>query len=230
MLLNPNRWRKRSNVAWCFFHRPCARSGSTCRGRTMAGIGNLVDSCSLCSMDARDLRDLSLRHLVRRVHHCCLGSRVASFVWTLTSRGAASAGAAAASHAWLRFDVRWTIAIAALWLILSAMRAGDLLFHVFRLRRLWRTATPIETANPGVSSRTFQLCSTQFLDRPSVIGFFRPRILIPGWLLPRLSADEFRQIVLHESTHLARRDDWTNLLQQLFLIVFPLNPGLWWID
>src|SRR5579872_4386004 len=147
-----------------------------------------------------------------------------------TSSGAASAGAAAASHAWLRFDVRWTVAIAALWLILSAMRAGDLLFHVFRLRWLWRTANPIETANPGVSSRTFQLCSTQFLDRPSVIGFFRPRILIPDWLLPRLSADELNQIVLHESTHLTRRDDWTNLLQQLFLIVFPLNPGLWWID
>jgi hypothetical protein len=63
-----------------------------------------------------------------------------------------------------------------------------------------------------------------------VIGFFQPRILIPDWLLPRLSADELNQIVLHESTHLTRRDDWTNLLQQLFLIVFPLNPGLWWID
>jgi hypothetical protein len=68
------------------------------------------------------------------------------------------------------------------------------------------------------------------LDRPSVIGFFAPRILIPHWLLPRLTAGELEQIVLHETEHLRRRDDWTNLIQKLCLVVFPLNPALAWIE
>jgi hypothetical protein len=63
-----------------------------------------------------------------------------------------------------------------------------------------------------------------------VIGFFAPRILIPDWLLTRLTPGELDQIVLHEAEHLRRRDDWTNLLQKLWLVVFPLNPALWWME
>jgi hypothetical protein len=36
--------------------------------------------------------------------------------------------------------------------------------------------------------------------------------------------------LLHESEHLRRRDDWTNLLQKLSLVLFPLNPALAWIE
>jgi hypothetical protein len=36
--------------------------------------------------------------------------------------------------------------------------------------------------------------------------------------------------VLHEMEHLRRGDDWTNLLQKLSLVVFPLNPALIWIE
>ena len=131
----------------------------------------------------------------------------------------------------LHLGLLWCMAIAALWLLASLLRAVDLLIHAFRLRKLWRTATavsaPDELSSP---SRRFTLSTTTHLDRPSVIGFFAPRILIPDWLYSRLTLGELRQIVLHESEHLRRRDDWTNLLQKLCLVLFPLNPALWWID
>jgi hypothetical protein len=63
-----------------------------------------------------------------------------------------------------------------------------------------------------------------------VIGFFRPRILFPAWLLERLSPAELEQVILHEAEHLRRRDDWTNLIQKLALVLFPLNPALIWIE
>jgi bla regulator protein blaR1 len=138
--------------------------------------------------------------------------------------------APAATHAWLQFDARWSIILAALWLIASATRATDLVFHVLRLRRLWRTAIPVEVPVLVQPQRPFEICSTQSLDRPSVIGFFAPRILIPDWLLSRLTRGELNQIVLHETEHLRRRDDWTNLFQKLCLVLFPLNPALIWID
>jgi beta-lactamase regulating signal transducer with metallopeptidase domain len=130
-----------------------------------------------------------------------------------------------------QLDPRWMQAIAALWLAASLYRAVDLAVHSLRLRRLWRTATPVPCAGQASASvRDVQVCTTQQLDRPSVIGFFAPRILIPDWLFARLSSDELNQIVLHESQHLRRRDDWTNLAQKLCLVVFPLNPALVWID
>jgi hypothetical protein len=68
------------------------------------------------------------------------------------------------------------------------------------------------------------------LERPGVIGFLAPRILIPEWLFARLSPAELDQIVLHETEHLRRGDDWTNLLQKLVLILFPLSPALIWME
>jgi bla regulator protein blaR1 len=135
-----------------------------------------------------------------------------------------------APHAWLQLDARWSLVVAALWLVASATRATDLAFHALRLRRLWRTATPVKVPVLGRPERSFEVCRTQCLDRPSVIGFFAPRIVIPDWLLPRLTPAELNQIILHETEHLRRFDDWTNLLQKLCLVLFPLNPAIMWID
>ncbi|HUD54788.1 MAG TPA: M56 family metallopeptidase [Terracidiphilus sp.] len=140
---------------------------------------------------------------------------------------------------WLQLDQRWSVLIASLWIVASAVLAIDLVLHSLRLRKLWTRAVLVEAhisaADSPIASgvfrrRTAQICTTHDLDRPSVIGFFAPRILIPDWLFARLAPAELDQIVLHESEHLRRFDDWTNLLQKLCLILFPLSPALWWIE
>ena len=80
------------------------------------------------------------------------------------------------------------------------------------------------------SLRRAEVCVSDEVDRPSVIGFFAPKILIPSWLLEKLTKDELRQIVLHEAGHLGRADDWMNLVQKIALVVFPLNPALAWVE
>jgi beta-lactamase regulating signal transducer with metallopeptidase domain len=136
---------------------------------------------------------------------------------------------AATPGAWLQLDPRWTLAIAGLWLAISAFRAVDLLIHTIRLRSLWRSARPVDMSHAN-AGRRFEVCITSHVDRPSVIGFFAPRILIPDWLFARVTPAELDQIVLHEAEHLGRRDDWTNLAQKLALVAFPLSPALWWMD
>jgi Zn-dependent protease with chaperone function len=81
-----------------------------------------------------------------------------------------------------------------------------------------------------VGSRRAQICTSDEVDRPTVIGFSSPKILIPVWLLEKLTAAELEQIVLHEAGHLGRADDWMNLLQKIALVVFPLNPALAWVE
>jgi hypothetical protein len=134
-------------------------------------------------------------------------------------------------------DSRWGFAIAAFWIAASVFRAAELVFHSLRLRKLWRGATPVQVEVPlrsllatALPARRIEICTTPALDRPSVIGFFAPRILIPNWLYSKLTPAELEQVVLHETEHLRRRDDWTNLLQKLSLVLFPLNPALAWME
>jgi beta-lactamase regulating signal transducer with metallopeptidase domain len=132
-------------------------------------------------------------------------------------------------------DARWSLVIAFIWGILSLIRAAQLIRSAIDLRRIAAGATPIPT-EPACSAllrngrRSAQLCISTDVDRPSVVGFLRPRILLPPALLEKLSPQELEQILLHEMEHLRRRDDWTNLLQKVSLILFPLNPVLNWVE
>ena len=136
--------------------------------------------------------------------------------------------------AMVQLDIRWSFAIAALWATFSLVSAAKLAITAFRLRQLWKRANPVETSADWsalpANSRSAQLCTSTEIDRPSVIGFFSPRILIPKWLFDKLTPSELKQIVLHELGHLNRADDWLNLVQKLALVLFPLNPALIWIE
>jgi hypothetical protein len=130
-------------------------------------------------------------------------------------------------------DVRWSFAIAALWLAVSLVRGVKLAISAVRLRGIWKRAVPVEGCDEVLLAAGFrgvEICTSNDVDRPSVIGFFSPRILIPEELFARLTTAEFGQIVLHEVGHLRRADDWINLFQKLSLVVVPLNPVLMWIE
>jgi beta-lactamase regulating signal transducer with metallopeptidase domain len=159
---------------------------------------------------------------------------------TASRPAAGLADVSSSSGAWLMLDIRWSIVLTVVWAAASFYRLVDLVLHSVRLRKLWKSATPAElteeiasllaTRVPLRGRRPVEICVTDALDRPSVIGFLAPRILIPSWLFDRLTHGELEQIVLHETEHLRRGDDWTNLLQKLSLVVFPLNPVLLWIE
>lgn len=142
-------------------------------------------------------------------------------------------GEIAGRGAMVQVDVRWSFAIAALWMIVSLVRGAQLAMSAVRLRGIWKRAVPVEGSEALLSAAGFrgvEICTSSDVDRPSVIGFFSPRILLPEQLFARLTTAEFGQIVLHELGHLRRWDDWINLLQKLSLVVVPLNPVLIWIE
>lgn len=134
-------------------------------------------------------------------------------------------------------DPRWSFAIAGLWAALSLWRGAQLTSSAVRLLALVRGAAPLETVDSirallafGPGGRTAELCASDEVARPSVFGFFKPHILLPHGLVEKLSEAELRQVVLHEMEHLRRADDWTNLLQKIALVLFPLNPALVWVE
>jgi beta-lactamase regulating signal transducer with metallopeptidase domain len=135
----------------------------------------------------------------------------------------------------VQLDLRWSLAVATIWLALSAYRAGQVMVSAVHLRALSRRAVLFETGDLETLllapfNRRVQLSASDEVARPSVLGFLRPRILVPPALLTGLSEAELRQVVIHEMEHLRRGDDWTNLLQKLALVLFPLNPALLWVE
>ena len=156
------------------------------------------------------------------------------FVPVFAPRGANfAAGPMPAVH----LDLRWSLGIAGVWLALSVWRAVQFVIGIVHLRRLAGRAVPVkvdaETQALLADShgrRAAELCISSQVRRPSVLGFFRPRILVPPDLFEALTPQELHQVVLHEMEHLRRADDWTNLLQKLGLVLFPLNPVLIWVE
>lgn len=129
----------------------------------------------------------------------------------------------------------WSLGLVCFWAMLSLFRAVQLCLSATRLRTLARNAKPVEVNERIASllqlgSRKAVLCTSEEVDRPSVVGFFRPRILLSPDVLSNLSQPELEQIVLHEMEHLRRRDQWTNLLQQASLVLLPWNPAVLWLN
>jgi hypothetical protein len=111
---------------------------------------------------------------------------------------------------------------------------------LWRVRQLRRNCSDlvIVDLDPAVAqilrdfrtSRQVNLCASNELNVPTAIGFFRPAIVFPAWLLPQLSAEEIKVILLHEQAHLHRWDQWTNLAQKIVKAVFFFHPAVWWIE
>jgi beta-lactamase regulating signal transducer with metallopeptidase domain len=124
-------------------------------------------------------------------------------------------------------------AIAIAWLAAAVVRATHLVAAWLHLRRVRRNAVPVSIADHDgfpAGGRHATLCVSDEVDSPAVLGFTKPVLVLPKWLMPKLTESSLRQIALHECEHLRRRDDWMNLLLQVGLVLMPLNPALHWLN
>jgi beta-lactamase regulating signal transducer with metallopeptidase domain len=175
-----------------------------------------------------------------------LTAAVRSLVWTavlalvvmlhFSERVGEQAGALAAAVPVrpVHVDARWSLLVAAIWLVLSVGRGVQLIRSAWYLHGVARTAIPVagfeELRSRSAGRRKAEICVSADVERPSVVGFWSSRILFPVGLMERLSGAEIEQIVVHEIEHLRRGDDWVNLLQKVSLVLFPLNPVLFWVE
>ena len=63
---------------------------------------------------------------------------------------------------------------------------------------------------------------------PAVMGFWRPEIVVPRWLLERGTAEQ-GIVVAHEREHLRARDPLLLDIALAIALVMPWNPAAWWI-
>jgi beta-lactamase regulating signal transducer with metallopeptidase domain len=139
----------------------------------------------------------------------------------------------------LRLNSAWAFVIEGLWVLASLFSLIRLSASARQMRTLWRSSTPVpfhdldsemQSIVVRAGSRPVEVRLSDAIDAPSVLGFFRPAVIVPRSLWSELAPSELKQIILHEMAHLDRGDDWTNLLQKLLRALCPLNPALFWAE
>jgi beta-lactamase regulating signal transducer with metallopeptidase domain len=139
----------------------------------------------------------------------------------------------------LHLNSAWAFVIEGLWVLASLFSLIRLSAGARQMRTLRRNATPVPfhgldaelqsiVLRPG--SRPVEVRLSDAIDAPSVLGFFRPAVIVPRSLWSELTPSDLKQVILHEMAHLDRGDDWTNLLQKLLRALSPLNPALFWAE
>lgn len=114
----------------------------------------------------------------------------------------------------------WDRLFIAGWVILSAVLLLAFGWTAVYYRKLQRAALP----------RSFLGAEVRVTAGagPAVLGFRKPVILLPGWLLTAPSADQ-RMIVAHELEHFRARDPLVLLLGAAAVVLLPWHPMMWWM-
>jgi beta-lactamase regulating signal transducer with metallopeptidase domain len=120
---------------------------------------------------------------------------------------------------------------------LLALRVAYGLLLLERLRRRNLTALPLEIVERcralqhrlGIS-RIVRYCECRLVTVPSVIGFFRPIVLLPVQALTGLSAEQLDVVIAHELGHIKRFDVVVNFLQVVVETLFFFHPAVWWLN
>jgi len=134
----------------------------------------------------------------------------------------------------------WALYFFSIWAVVASITLIRLGFALWQLRRLRLSAAVVDVAglDPLLrkpfeefqASRPVELRTSERVHVPTAIGFLKPTIILPAWVLRELPVEQVHALVLHELAHLRRRDDWTNLIQKLLRAVLFFHPAVWWID
>jgi beta-lactamase regulating signal transducer with metallopeptidase domain len=107
-----------------------------------------------------------------------------------------------------------------LWMASSTIALAALLsaFVVLRMRRAsWPPAT-VDGHRTWIATDV----------GPAVVGWMRPRIVLPQWAL-QLGDTDRGWVLRHESEHIRAGDPRLLLVATLLLVAMPWNPALWWM-
>ena len=143
-------------------------------------------------------------------------------------------------HVGIILSSSWASYLFAAWGVVAGLLLLRLSVGLWRVRQIRRKCSPVDLAglDPAIagilrdfgSRRRVKVCVSSDVAVPAAIGFFRPAIVFPAWLLPQLSPEDVKVILLHELAHVQRWDDWTNLAQKIVKAVFFFHPAVWWIE
>ena len=145
----------------------------------------------------------------------------------------------AAPPAPARREIPWTLIAFSIYAAVALALLARILVGIAFGNRLVRTATPVDepralkhlsSAVRAAGLRSLpRLAESEMLSVPIMIGVRRPTILLPAdgrvW-----EEDELAAVLLHEVSHVARRDALSQRLALIHRAIFWFSPLAWWLE
>ena len=125
-------------------------------------------------------------------------------------------------------NATWPLWVFAIWSLVFVWHVFRMTSSYFYLRRIKRRSISETYPLPRVRRRLRLLVSKEIAS-PMAAGFLMSAVLIPDDLQGKLTPKEFHCVALHECAHLARYDDWLNILGRSIRALATLHPVVWWI-
>lgn len=106
------------------------------------------------------------------------------------------------------------------------------------VRRMCRDARP---ENGDIKARSDHLSASmglppipvatvERLGSPILVGWRRPRILLPTCAGERWTSEQIDMVLIHELAHARRRDNLVTFLQRAMEVLFFFNPAVWYLS
>ena len=137
---------------------------------------------------------------------------------------------------WLDASQAWILPIWILGVAFLSLRLAWLGIRVSTLRRSGTQpgslilAVTAAIARRMGTERAIRVLVSAIPDGPSVVGWFRPIILLPAATILNLTPDQLESILAHEIAHLRRYDDVVNIVQSVIETLLFYHPAVWWIS
>lgn len=138
---------------------------------------------------------------------------------------------------WLQAAVPWLVAG---WVLGVVLLSGRLAVGWLRLRRTCAGCGEALEVRLGARLRELQhrlrlsrparVVQSALVQVPTLLGWFRPVILLPASTLTGLSPVQLDLILAHELAHLRRWDHWVNLFQLAVETLLFYHPAVWWVS
>jgi beta-lactamase regulating signal transducer with metallopeptidase domain len=108
------------------------------------------------------------------------------------------------------------------WLVGSLWRAFSSLRTVMRTHQLMRAT--LEKMSLLSDYIGVDVYSSNRVSSPLVVGFLKPKVILPKSIIEQLPEQQLKAILLHEHAHIQRKDNWFGLFQELLAILFWWSP------
>jgi bla regulator protein BlaR1 len=121
------------------------------------------------------------------------------------------------------------------WLLTAAWALGTTIVLVswwrqwLPIRAAVRHATPL-TLDQQCDSTGLVVLSSSVMPEPGVVGFWRPRLVLPERTVERLTPAQLRTVIVHERCHIRCRDNLWAALHMAVEAIFWWHPAVWWIE
>lgn len=96
--------------------------------------------------------------------------------------------------------------------------------------RWWRSIETVRhAARPLSLNLPIPVMSAPGRLEPGVFGILKPVLLLPDGIADRLTPKQLEAVIVHELSHVGRRDNLTAAIHMVVETVFWFHPLVWWI-